>query len=122
MSLNTLTKGEEKIMRILWQLNKGFINDLLQEMPHDKPAYNTVSTVIRRLEKKGYVGHTAYGRNYQYYPIVSIERYKEFITNNLINEFFGNSVSEFISFILQKEDFKSSEILAINRAIQNGAR
>ncbi len=66
--MKELTKAEEELMQILWKLGKGFINDILEELKNPKPAYNTVSTIVRILEKKGFVDHTAYGKSHEYYP------------------------------------------------------
>ena len=62
--MKELTKAEEQVMQLLWQKEKAFVKDLIEEMPEPKPAYNTVSTIIRILEKKGFVGHTAYGKTH----------------------------------------------------------
>ncbi len=69
--MKELTKGEEQIMKILWDLEKGFVNDIIDRMPEPKPAYNTVSTIVRILEAKGFVSHKAYGKTHEYYPLLS---------------------------------------------------
>ena len=69
--MKELTKAEEQIMQILWKLEKGFVKDIVDAMPEPKPAYNTVSTIVRILEKKGFVDHNAYGKTFEYFPIVS---------------------------------------------------
>ncbi len=74
--MNTLTKAEEQVMQILWEEKEGFVKELLQKFPDPKPAYNTVSTIIRILEKKGFVDHKSFGKSHQYYPLVSREQYR----------------------------------------------
>ncbi|MEB0249697.1 BlaI/MecI/CopY family transcriptional regulator, partial [Mucilaginibacter sp. 5B2] len=71
MEIKDLTRAEEQIMQVLWQLEKGFVKDVLDVLPEPKPAYNTVSTIIRILETKGFVDHNAFGKSHEYYPIVS---------------------------------------------------
>ena len=66
-----LTKAEERIMHIIWQLEKGFIKDILEEFDDPKPAYTTVATVVKILEKKGFVAHREYGNTHQFYPLIS---------------------------------------------------
>ena len=73
MEIRNLTRAEEEVMRILWQLKKAFVKDILAEMPEPKPAYNTVSTIIRILEKKEVFGYNAYGKTHEYYPLISEE-------------------------------------------------
>ena len=76
--MKELTKAEDEVMQILWKLGKGFVKDVMEEMPSPKPAYNTVSTIIRILEKKGFVGYKAYGKTNEYYPLVPKDRYSKF--------------------------------------------
>ena len=69
--MKKLTKAEEQIMQILWELERGFVKDIIDNLPEPKPAYNTVSTIIRILEKKGFVSHNAYGNSHEYFPIIA---------------------------------------------------
>ena len=71
--MNKLTRAEEQVMQVLWEMEKGLVKDMLDKLPEPKPAYNTVSTIIRILEKKGFVDHKAYGTTYEYFPIVKKE-------------------------------------------------
>lgn len=74
--MKELTKAEEEIMQVLWKLKQAFVRDILEELPEPKPAYNTVSTIVRILENKGFVGHEAFGKSHQYYPLVAQDKYK----------------------------------------------
>ena len=76
MEIRELTRAEQEIMQVLWRIEKGFVKDVLEELPEPKPAYNTVSTVIRILEQKGFVEHKAYGKTHEYFPAISKEKYK----------------------------------------------
>ena len=95
--MNTLTKAEEQIMQILWNEKEGFVKDLLQHFPEPRPAYNTVSTIIRILEKKGFVGHRSFGKSHQYYPLVSREQYRNERFTGLMKDYFNNSMKQVLS-------------------------
>lgn len=95
--MSTLTKAEEQVMQILWNEKEGFVKDLLHQFPEPKPAYNTVSTIIRILEKKGFVGHRSFGKSYQYYPLVSREHYRDERFAGLMKDYFNNSMKQVLS-------------------------
>ena len=95
--MNTLTKAEEQVMQILWEQEEGFVKDLLEHFPEPKPAYNTVSTIIRILEKKGFVGHRSFGKSHQYYPLVSREEYRGDRFSSLMKDYFNNSMKQVLS-------------------------
>jgi BlaI family penicillinase repressor len=95
--MNTLTKAEEQVMQILWDLEEGFVKDLLEHFPDPRPAYNTVSTIIRILEKKGFVGHRSYGKSHQYHPLVSRDDYRTERFSNLMKDYFNNSMKQVLS-------------------------
>ena len=96
--MNTLTKAEEQIMQILWDKKEGFVKDLLLQFPEPKPAYNTVSTIIRILEKKGFVDHRSFGKSHQYYPLVSREQYRTERFSGLMKDYFNNSMQQVLSY------------------------
>ena len=109
MPIRELTKAEEEIMRVLWQLKKGFVKDVLAEFPEPKPAYNTVSTIIRILEKKELVGYTAYGKTHEYFPLISEEEYRRFQTEQLMANYFDNSLKKLVSFFVQDKNISLKE-------------
>lgn len=119
MPIRELTKAEEEIMRVLWQLKKGFVKDVLAELPESgrsdgplppsKPAYNTVSTIIRILEKKGLVGYTAYGKTHEYFPLITEEEYRRFQTEQLMSNYFDNSLKKLVSFFVQDKNISLKE-------------
>jgi predicted transcriptional regulator len=96
--MKELTKAEEQIMIILWDMERGFVKDLLEQFPEPKPAYNTVSTICRILEKKGFLGHKAYGNSHQYYPLIARDNYTKEYLNNFVDSYFGNSIGQLVSF------------------------
>ena len=96
MEIKELTRAEEQIMQVLWQLKKGFVKEVIDALPEPKPAYNTVSTFIRILETKGFVDHTAFGKSHEYFPIISKDQYQSFATEKLLNGYFDNSVKHML--------------------------
>jgi predicted transcriptional regulator len=111
--MKELTKAEDQVMQILWALEKGFVKDIVEEMPNPKPAYNTVSTIVRILETKGFIDHKAYGKTHEYFPIVSKEKYTKFYLNNMIKGYFDGSFQNLVSFFAKenKMDIKDLEKL-----------
>ena len=108
--MKELTKAEEQIMQILWQLEEAFVNDVVDKMPEPKPAYNTVSTIVRILEKKGFVDHKAYGKTHQYYPLISKTDYTRSFMKNFMGSYFRNSFREMVSFFAKHDNMSVSEI------------
>ena len=118
----SLTKSEEQIMQVLWQLEKAFVKEVIDELPEPKPAYNTVSTIIRILETKGFIDHEAFGKSHRYFPLVSREEYKSFATEKLLNNYFGSSVESMFSFFVKKEKIdlrEADEILKLLEKFKN---
>jgi len=111
--LKELTKAEDQVMQILWNLQNAFVKDIIEEMPEPKPAYNTISTIVRILETKGFVDHKAYGKTHEYFPVVSKEKYTKFYLNNLLKGYFNGSFQNLVSFFAKenKMDIKSLEKL-----------
>jgi predicted transcriptional regulator len=118
MEIKELTRAEEQLMQILWQLKSGFVKDVIDKLPEPKPAYNTVSTIIRILETKGFVSHTAHGKSHEYYPIISKEQYQNFATDKLLTGYFDNSVKRMFSFFVQKEKIDLNEADEILKLIK----
>ena len=112
-----LTKAEEELMQILWKLGKGFVNDILDELKNPKPAYNTVSTIVRILEKKGFVDHTAYGKSHEYFPIVSKKEYTKTYFGHFMKNYFGNSYREMVSFFTNDNNLNLLELEELKQAM-----
>lgn len=108
--MKELTRSEEQIMQVLWKIGKGFVNDILDRLPEPKPAYNTVSTIIRILEKKGFVNYTALGKSHQYYPAVSKKDYTRNYMRRFVHNYFGNSYKEMVSFFTREENLSLEEL------------
>ena len=116
--MQKLTNKEEEIMQVLWKLEKAFVKDVLAEIKEDKPHYNTLSTIIRNLEEKGYVGYHAFGKTHQYYPIVSKEAYKERFMNTAIENYFNNSYKNVVSFFAKEEKISVDDLKEIIELIE----
>jgi BlaI family transcriptional regulator, penicillinase repressor len=108
--MKELTKAEEQIMQELWTLEKAFVKEIVEKLPEPKPAYNTVSTIIRILEKKGFVDHFAYGKTHQYFPVVSKPEYTKSYFKNFLNGYFSNSFQEMVSFFAKEDKMSLSEL------------
>lgn len=119
MEIKELTRAEEQIMQVLWQLKKAFVKDVIDELPEPKPAYNTVSTFIRILETKGFIDHEAHGKSHQYYPLISKDEYQNFATEKLLSGYFDNSVKRMFSFFVKKEKIDLKEADEIMKLIEN---
>ena len=115
--MKRLTKAEEQIMQILWDIEKGFVKDIIEHLPDPKPAYNTVSTIVRILEKKGFVDHKAFGKTYEYYPLVTKEEYTKLFMRNFVRKYFGDSYPEMVSFFAQDRNLTVSELEEIKTMI-----
>ncbi|MDP3644578.1 MAG: BlaI/MecI/CopY family transcriptional regulator [Bacteroidota bacterium] len=108
--MKELTKAEEQIMQELWTLEKAFVKEIVDRLPDPKPAYNTVSTIIRILEKKGFVDHYAYGKTHQYYPLTSKTEYTKSYFKNFLSGYFSNSFQEMVSFFAKEDKMTLSEL------------
>lgn len=117
--MQKLTNKEEEIMHILWKLKKAFVKDVMQEITEDQPHYNTLSTIIRNLEEKGYVDHKAYGNTHQYFPIIALEDYRKTFMNAAIENYFNNSYKNMVSFFAEEEKISAQELREILAIIEN---
>ncbi|MFC5196180.1 BlaI/MecI/CopY family transcriptional regulator [Bizionia hallyeonensis] len=116
--MQKLTNKEEEIMHILWTLKKAFVKDVLAAIETEKPHYNTLSTIIRNLEDKGYVSYKAYGKTHEYFPIVSKEQYKKKFMNTAIDNYFNSSYKNVVSFFAQEEKISVDELKEIIALIE----
>ena len=105
-----LTKVELQLMNVLWDKKQAFVNDILNHLPEPKPAYNTVSTFMRILVTKGFVGYKPLGKSHQYYPLVSREAYMDFFLSGVKNTFFRGSFQSMISYFAKKETLSAKEM------------
>jgi BlaI family penicillinase repressor len=119
MNIKELTKAEEQVMQILWQLNEAIVKGIIAEMPEPKPAYNTVSTVVRVLEGKGFIDHKAYGNSHVYFPTISEVAYKKFTFDKMMNSYFDNSYKSLVSFIADEKKLGLKELDELSSLLDN---
>ena len=115
MHIKELTKAEEQVMQILWQLKEGIVKDVLEKMPEPRPAYNTVSTVIRVLEGKGFIDHKAYGNSHVYFAQISEDEYKKFTFDKMMKNYFSNSYESLVSFLVKEKNLSLQELEEITQ-------
>jgi predicted transcriptional regulator len=118
VAMKELTKAEEQIMQVLWKLRQAFVKDIIEKLPEPRPAYNTVSTIIRILEKKGVVSHRAYGKTHEYFPLISRDEYKKKFLKSFIKRYFGDSFQEMVSFFAGDRDISLQELEDIRRLLE----
>ncbi|WP_396186132.1 BlaI/MecI/CopY family transcriptional regulator [Flavobacterium sp.] len=116
--MQKLTNKEEEIMQILWRLKKAFVKEVMAEITEEQPHYNTLSTIIRNLEEKGFVSHNAYGNTHQYYPIVKMEDYRKRFMNTAIDTYFDSSYKNMVSFFAKEEKISAEELREILAMIE----
>ena len=115
--MRELTKAEEQVMQVLWKVGRGFANEIMAAFPEPKPAYNTVLTVIKILEKKGFVKHETFCRANRYYPTVSKEEYSKHYLGSVVERYFNNSYLDLVSAFAKKENFSLEELEALKKVI-----
>lgn len=117
--MKQLTKAEEDIMQILWDLKEANVASIVEKLPEPKPAYNTVSTIVRILESKDFVDYTKEGRNHIYFPKVKKSEYSSQSLNKLMNGYFQGSFKSMVSFFMKKNDISIQEMEAIMKEINS---
>lgn len=116
--MKELTKAEEQVMQYIWKLEKAFLKDIVEQFPEPKPAYTTISTVIRVLVKKGFIDYNTYSKVHEYYPTISKGDYFKKHFKGIVNNFFNGSVSNFASFFTEDEDLSMSELEQIKKMVE----
>lgn len=117
--MKALTKAEEQVMQYLWKMEKTFLKDIVQQFPEPRPAYTTISTVIRVLVKKGFIAYNTYSKVHEYYPLVSKSEYLQVHLKGVVKNFFNGSVSSFASFFTGGEDLSLTELEEIKRLVES---
>jgi len=114
-----ITKAQEEIMQIIWGIGEGTVNDVMEKLPEPKPAYNTVSTVVRVLEKKKYIKHKAIGKTHIYFPAISKDEYINYFFKGSLESFFSNSLQQLVSFFVnQKKKVNLTELDELKKLIE----
>ncbi len=120
--MKELTKAEEQVMKILWKIGKGFVKDIIAKFPDPKPAYNTVSTIVRILEKKGIVSYKAYGKTHEYYPLISRKEYTKGFLKDFMGSYFGNSFGSLVSFFAKESEMSVEEMEELKQIMEEKIR
>ena len=115
--MEDLTKSEEKIMQIFWKLKKAFVKEVIEQLPPPKPPYNTISSIVRILEKKGFLGYKAYGRTYEYFPIISKFAYRKSVFSNVMKNYFDGSYENVVSYMVEDEEMSEQELKEMQEII-----
>ncbi len=118
MHMRELTRAEEQVMQVLWKIKKGFVKDILEHFDEPKPAYNTVSTIVRILQDKGFVDHKAYGRTHEYFPLVSKDEYSKSHLAIFVNDYFSSSFGKMVSFFAKEKGITVKEMEEIMRIME----
>jgi predicted transcriptional regulator len=120
--MRELTRAEEEVMQVLWKIKKGFVKEILEHFEDPKPAYNTVSTIVRILQDKGFVDHKAYGRTHEYFPVVSKDQYSESHLSTFVNDYFSNSFGKMVSFFAKENRMSVKEMEEIMKTMEGEMR
>ena len=116
--MRELTRAEEQVMQVLWKIKKGFVKEILEHFNEPKPAYNTVSTIVRILQDKGFVAHKEYGRTHEYYPLVSKDEYSKTHISTFVNDYFSNSYEKMVSFFAKEKTISVKEMEEIMKIME----
>lgn len=119
MKIQSLTKAEEQIMQYLWKIEKGFLKDLLEEFPEPKPHTNTVSTILKVLKEKDFVDYQVFGRQHEYFPLISQEQYSGKSMKNLVKNYFSGSYTDAVSFLVEKNEMSVQDLEMLLNELKN---
>ena len=117
-----LAKREEQIMQVFWQLGKAFIKEVIPELPDPKPHYNTVATMVKILEDKGFLAHETVGNIFQYYPVISRENYQDHALTDIVKQYFNNSYSSMLAHFAKGEKISETELKQIIKLIKSNSK
>jgi BlaI family penicillinase repressor len=117
-TLQVLTKAEEEVMQIIWKLERCLVRDIIEELGDPDMPHSTVSSVVRILEKKEFVNHKAYGKTYEYFPVVTKEEYAQQGVKSLMEKYFGGSPRKLVSFLVQSEDMNLKELNELMKTLE----
>ena len=116
--MEKLTNKEEEVLHALWNLERAFVKEVVAALPEGN-HYNTISTIVRNLEDKGYVSHQAFGKTHQYFPIVSKKSYSKQFMQTATQRYFDNSYKNMVSFFAKEEKISADELREILAIIEN---
>lgn len=115
--MENLTAKEEEVMQILWDLNKAMVRDIMNKLPNSDQPYTTVASIVRILEKKGFVSHKPYGKTHEYFPLISKAEYRRLKFKGMVTHYFDNSIESVVSFLVKEEKISPEELAELSRMI-----
>ena len=113
-----LTRAEEEVMQLFWEKGPSLVSSLIDSMPEPKPAHSTISTIVRILEKKGFLDHKAYGKTYEYFPIITKNAYSKFSLKGLIKNYFEGSANALVNFLVEENALSLAELEELKKEIE----
>jgi BlaI family transcriptional regulator, penicillinase repressor len=116
--MQKLAKREEQIMQVYWDLQKAFIRDIIPQLPEPRPHYNSVATMVKILEDKGFLGHETVGNVYCYYPLITREDYQKYAMKDIVSQYFDNSYPRMLAFFAKEQDLSEKELAEILEIIK----
>ena len=120
--MKTLTKAEEQVMQVIWKLKEGFIRDVMDALPVPRPHQNTIATMLKILVEKEFVGIKVFGRQHQYYPLISKEAYSKATMKNLVKSYFGGSFSDAVSFMVKENNISVEDLESLLQQLKKGKK
>jgi BlaI family transcriptional regulator, penicillinase repressor len=117
--MTEITKAQEDILKALWEIKDGAVSDILDVLPAPKPAYNTVATVIKVLEKKGYVSHKTYGKTNVYFAVIAKKDYAQHILKDSFKSLFNSSLNQMVSFLVKNKDVSIIELEELKEMLES---
>lgn len=120
--MNKLTKTEEEIMQMFWEYGPSLVSTLIDKIPEPKPPHSTISSIVRILEKKAYVDHKAYGRTFEYFPIITKEEYSKFTVDDVLENYFNDSPKSLVSFLVKHEKVKIKELTELIEKLEKNKK
>ena len=120
--MKTLTRAEEQVMHVIWKIKEGFIRDIMDAMPAPKPHQNTVSTILKILIDKEFIGIRIFGRQHQYYPLITKDVYSKAFMKNIVKSYFGGSFSEAVSFMVKENSISLEDLETLLQQLKKGKK
>ncbi|MCJ7718260.1 MAG: BlaI/MecI/CopY family transcriptional regulator [Anaerolineales bacterium] len=115
--MENLTAKEEEVMQILWELDRALVRDIMNKLPNSKQPYTTVASIVRILERKGFVSHKPYGKTHEYFPLISKAEFRKQKFKGLISQYFDNSIESVVSFLVKEEKINPEELEELSKLI-----
>jgi len=115
--MENLTAKEEEVMQVIWELDRALVRDIMNKLPNSKQPYTTVASIVRILEKKGFVSHKPYGKTHEYFPLISKAEFRKQKFKGLVSQYFDNSIESVVSFLVKEEKISPEELEELTRLI-----